>query len=110
MLSRAKVSATQLCLPRSGHTADSLGAVEEATAVAVPQGVNIAARLDMEPLPQDFTPDQRLLTGERRARVCNSACRWISCRTLTLIRLNFRRQPGAQLHWCHCQYQAPTSI
>ena len=28
-----------------------------------PQRINISARLDMEPLPHDFTPDQRLLTG-----------------------------------------------
>ena len=48
---------------RSRYTDESRGAVEAAAVVAVPQHVDIAARLDLEPLPHDFTPDQRLLTG-----------------------------------------------
>ena len=53
-------------LSRSGYIpAETRGMTEGAAAAAVPERVDIAARLDMEPLPHDFTPDQRLLTGEQ---------------------------------------------
>ena len=48
----------------SGGDLDDGGASHGSQAAeGLPERVDISARLDMEPLPHDLTPDQRLLAG-----------------------------------------------